>query len=223
MVCGQNFKTLDPIVYFYDRVYIEYLLLIMDIWSFVKTAVSVFVIILVHFKKYWESETSRHVYFGFTNSMYGFVLTLYIKLIFWILKTLQDKVIRQSCIQVCRLVSLFPSWQFAAFLSQLLFSFNPRVCTLSATGCIRPARWKFFDSDSFATFAWGSVWRVSLVVLSKPPYLRWAYCRARRPGLGRSFAPSGSVLQQEGNSTNLQIFSRLIPILRPTLSLTYLA
>ena len=120
------------------------------------------------------------------------------------------------------LVSLFLSWQFATSSSRLLFSFNPRLCTLSSTGCIRPARRKFFDSDSFATFAWGSVWRVSLVVLSKPPYLRRAYCRARRPGLGRSFAPSGSVLQQEGNSTNLQIFSRLIPSPRLTLSLTYI-
>ena len=47
----------------------------------------------------------------------------------------------------------------------------------------------------FPAFAWCTVWSWSLIVLSAPPYLRHAYCRARSEELDRSLwssALSGS-------------------------------
>ena len=144
---------------------------------------------------------------------------LFLKLesLFWKLKNLRDKFIGQSCIPVSHISGNLQLSQSAAVVffhpgcSPVLFLVLFHGGRLHQVA----ARRKFFDSDNLAAFAWCSVWRVSFVVLSKPPYLRNAYCLARRAELDRSFPPSGSVLHStdwEGNTTNLQIFSRLILI-----------
>ena len=73
----------------------------------------------------------------------------------------------------------------------LVFLFTLLCFRTYSTDC---TRWSGF-LWRFPAFAWCTVWSWSLIVLSAPPYLRHAYCRARSGELDRSLwssALSGS-------------------------------